>query len=306
MSGTGRHLIVLVHGYMGSTFGMRDLAAALQRPDTLVHVATFAGDDSQLSLLATADGIEFGGRRLATEIRRVVAMHSLSRISLVGVSLGGVYCRWLAHELADLRAGTIAGLRPHVFISVASPHLGVAHSLNSVHQAAAVAASYVGERTAWQLLGRDEYAQLAQLTSPAALAAWNLFARRYLFANLVNDTRVDYCSAALLRAPHQALHDEAAVDDLEREVVGVYDVLDYQGDRTYPPYATGAQLEDKQLAMLDAIRASELRFTNIDLRLDKSWFSRQFAHIIPLGLFSRWWGGHGAESMQRIVQCLVE
>lgn len=298
-----KHLIVLVHGYFGSTFGMRSLEAALQSHDTLVHVATFP-DEKQFSLFTTADGIEAGGKRLAAEIRQVVSQNSLSKISLVGVSLGGIYCRWVAHELADLRANTIAGLKPHIFISVVSPHLGVVHSLGSFYQTAASAMSYMGERTSGQLLGFDEFAQMQQLTTPPFLAAWSLFERRFLFSNLLNDNRVDYCSGAILRAPQESLQDEDALRDLNREVVGVYDIADYQGGREYPAYESGALLNEKQLAMLNAIRESDLRFTNVDLRLNKNLFSRFFAHVIPLGIFSRW-GAQGDESMRTIARYLL-
>ncbi|CAN0476890.1 unnamed protein product, partial [Laminaria digitata] len=55
---------------------------------------------------------------------------SLSRISLVGNSLGGLYVRYAVKLL--YRAGgaaaageTVAGLKPSVFMTIASPHLGV-------------------------------------------------------------------------------------------------------------------------------------------------------------------------------------
>ena len=59
---------------------------------------------------------------------------SLRRISLVGHSLGGLYLRYAAKLLyndgGDARAApggrpTVAGLRPSVFMTIASPHLGV-------------------------------------------------------------------------------------------------------------------------------------------------------------------------------------
>ena len=60
---------------------------------------------------------------------------SLSRISLVGHSLGGLYLRYAAKLLynddgddalaAPAGGPTVAGLRPSVFMTIATPHLGV-------------------------------------------------------------------------------------------------------------------------------------------------------------------------------------
>lgn len=70
----------------------------------------------------------------APQILEVVqSTPSLSRISLVGNSLGGLYVRYAAKLLyrdetagGDGRTGaTVAGLSPSVFMTIATPHLGV-------------------------------------------------------------------------------------------------------------------------------------------------------------------------------------
>eukprot|EP01084_Bolivina_argentea_P286540 491558_1 len=49
----------------------------------------------------------------------------LNSISLIGNSLGGIYCRYAIMELFNKETGTIAGLRPVSFSTISSPHLGV-------------------------------------------------------------------------------------------------------------------------------------------------------------------------------------
>lgn len=290
---------------------MSTLASALRQSsaaaDLLVHVSQ-SNYGKVHSFFTTTDGIEVGGNRLAAEVADVAQKHSksLRRISFVGVSLGGIYCRWAAHVLSDLNAGTIAGLKPHLYISLASPHLGVAHSLHPANKGLMWALWKAGERSGAQLLGYDKFELMKLLATPPFVAAWALFDRRILFANLVNDNRVDFASASLLLAPFDELHDRAVLADTDREVVAMYDAADHPDSpsNTAPPYATGAQLSDVQLAMLRDLRGSSLRFTNVDVHLDKSVLSRMVAHSSLHGMWVQY-GMQGQETMTRVIDFLL-
>ncbi|KIZ05254.1 hypothetical protein MNEG_2703 [Monoraphidium neglectum] len=76
---------------------------------------------------ATWDGIDRCGQRLADEVRAVAAAPenaSLTRISFIGHSMGGLMARYALGVLFNPSAGTIAGLQPTHFITLATPHFG--------------------------------------------------------------------------------------------------------------------------------------------------------------------------------------
>jgi predicted alpha/beta-fold hydrolase len=97
----------------------------------------------------TTDGISRGGSLLAEEVMRFAEQNAErlsqgnSRISFVGNSLGGLYCRYAINELFSPLDGTIAGFLPSHFLvhldhlfkvcieheflvqTIATPHLGV-------------------------------------------------------------------------------------------------------------------------------------------------------------------------------------
>ncbi|CAB1120484.1 unnamed protein product [Ectocarpus sp. CCAP 1310/34] len=128
--GLPAHLVVLAHGLSGTPEDLTYLKQSLEREggsEILVHSA-------RRNEGKTKDGVVEGGSRLAEEIREVVqSTPSLSRISLVGNSLGGLYARYAAKLLyrdettgGDSGTGaTVAGLSPSVFMTIATPHLGV-------------------------------------------------------------------------------------------------------------------------------------------------------------------------------------
>lgn len=70
-------------------------------------------------------GIDVCGARLAEEVLQVVSSHpSLTTISLMGHSMGGLIARYALGLLANPKTCKVAGLSPGHFISIASPHLG--------------------------------------------------------------------------------------------------------------------------------------------------------------------------------------
>ncbi|KAG2423781.1 hypothetical protein HXX76_015057 [Chlamydomonas incerta] len=117
------HLIVFANGLFGSpsnwTVICEQLQQRLDMNDTLLH-------PSQVNRRTdTYDGIDVCGGRLADEIRGVVAAHpSLTRISVVGHSLGGLLLRYAIGLLYSPASGRIAGLAPAHFLSLATPHCG--------------------------------------------------------------------------------------------------------------------------------------------------------------------------------------
>ncbi|CAM9575750.1 unnamed protein product [Scytosiphon promiscuus] len=115
------HLVVLSHGLVGTpedlTYVKQSLERAAERaggPGILVHSA-------RCNAGKTKDGVVKGGTRLAREIEELVrSTPSLSRISLVGNSLGGLYVRYAAKLL--YRAGDGADdVRRYTYVPLPSP-----------------------------------------------------------------------------------------------------------------------------------------------------------------------------------------
>lgn len=149
---TYHHMIVLVHGYMGSYREQEYLGEALLAKTRTVldgddaaicrrHDHKFSILHSKANTKDTTDGIAKGGERLAAEIsdwiqEQTEAESSESTIvptlSLIGNSLGGLYSRYALAELDALFRSDSddddgirkTKVRPLVFCTTSSPHLG--------------------------------------------------------------------------------------------------------------------------------------------------------------------------------------
>jgi len=163
--------------------------------------------------MKTFDGIELGGKRLAQEIRSLLDQHkSVKKISMVGNSLGGLFCRYAAKELFLQNEGTLAGASPVRFITIATPHLGVRNS------------SFLEDKLGWPLpdelkrivarlfttTGRDLFSLDSEsqtdtllykmATDKAFLGPLSAFRARRLYANLDNDFVVPLSTAAFMNS----------------------------------------------------------------------------------------------------------
>ncbi|XP_068650658.1 lipid droplet phospholipase 1-like [Aristolochia californica] len=138
------HLVVMVHGILGNTTDWSFAADKFVRtfPDkVIVH----SSESNILKL--TLDGVDVMGERLAEEVVEVIKRKpQLRKISFVAHSVGGLVARYAIgrlyrlagrHESGDASnvaasdgicekdsKGTISGLEPMNFITVATPHLG--------------------------------------------------------------------------------------------------------------------------------------------------------------------------------------
>ncbi|CAL5404811.1 unnamed protein product [Camellia sinensis] len=149
LASSADHLVVMVHGILGSATDWKFAAEQFVRtlPDKVfVHCS-----ERNMAML-TLDGVDVMGERLAGEID-IYEIHelqvlqvikqkpSLCKISFVAHSVGGVVARYAIGKLFRLprsengeelssksceveSKGTIGGLEPMNFITVATPHLG--------------------------------------------------------------------------------------------------------------------------------------------------------------------------------------
>lgn len=63
------------------------------------------------------------------EVQQLVSSTpSLTTISFIGHSMGGLIARYAIGLLSDTTTGTVAGLQAGCYVSIASPHLGCSSS----------------------------------------------------------------------------------------------------------------------------------------------------------------------------------
>ncbi|KAG1354393.1 putative lipase [Cocos nucifera] len=136
---TADHLVVMVHGILGSTADWKFAADQFVRllPDkVIVHCS-----EKNMHQL-TLDGVDVMGNRLAEEVLEVIERRpEIQKISFIAHSVGGLVTRYAIgrlyrpprrrpkedlpdNVLDDNSRGTICGLEAMNFITVATPHLG--------------------------------------------------------------------------------------------------------------------------------------------------------------------------------------
>ncbi len=141
------HLMVLVHGIMGNHKELGYVKEALEQ-ELLAAVSPDEGDSFLVHAASsnnhnTLDGIEAGGRRLASEINQLLndlsqqtsEMPTIISLSILGNSLGGLYARYaLAHidwtlsghdERETVSTVASVAIIPNLFVTTATPHLGI-------------------------------------------------------------------------------------------------------------------------------------------------------------------------------------
>ncbi|XP_051197562.1 putative lipase YDR444W isoform X1 [Lolium perenne] len=232
------HLLILVHGIMASPSDWIYGEAVLKKR---LGDNFFIYASSSNIYAKTFDGIDVAGRRLAKEVLDLVEkMTGLRKISFIAHSLGGLFARYAISILYSLKAeetgsstnampttegsemslltpglGTIAGLEPINFITLATPHLGVRgknqlpflQGLSVLEKLAAPLAPFIVGRTGAQLFLTDGEPSkpplLLIMTSDqedkkfmSALAA---FKNRSLYANVSYDHMVGWKTSSIRR-----------------------------------------------------------------------------------------------------------
>jgi pimeloyl-ACP methyl ester carboxylesterase len=156
------HLVVLVHGIVGSPKNWAYIVDALGRRAGadgrgLAVLASAANALEVAGPRGTFEGVDVCGARVAAEVRAAVDVEQaaraaagappLDRISVVGHSMGGLVARNAIAHLFEGGSGdknnasppTIAGLRPVSFTTIATPHTGCTGSPSSAAQVPLVA-----------------------------------------------------------------------------------------------------------------------------------------------------------------------
>eukprot|EP00934_Nitzschia_sp_Nitz4_P008871 Nitzschia sp. Nitz4//scaffold215_size37433//21798//23153//NITZ4_007753-RA/size37433-processed-gene-0.42-mRNA-1//1//CDS//3329542157//8861//frame0 len=126
------HLIVLVHGFLGTPLEMDYLKQSLTRmsESSSPSRSRFVIHSAETNNGKTYDGVSEGGMRLATEVEWIIDHYSRQHptanltLSMVGNSLGGLYCRYALKHIQSIAPGSTKQVQSKLFVTTCTPHLG--------------------------------------------------------------------------------------------------------------------------------------------------------------------------------------
>lgn len=217
---TGDHLIILCHGLNGDHRELLYLERTINEISDC-KVLNSKKNDGELS----KKGIKTCAEELAAEIREEVSSNpNLKKISMVGMSLGGLISRYAAKLLYDADESTVAGLEPETFMCIASPFLGVkSNTFLPLPRFMERMVGYIIGDTGLDLFLMDSRKELIydMNTAEEYLQPLRAFKYRRLYAAIVNDFMVPLRTAAFV-GDEEAEDIRAAFSDL-RGIVGVID-----------------------------------------------------------------------------------
>ncbi|PKA48759.1 hypothetical protein AXF42_Ash018701 [Apostasia shenzhenica] len=229
LSGSADHLVVLVHGILGSNDDWKYAASQFIRmlPDkVIVHCS----ERNMYKL--TLDGVDIMGERLAEEVAEVINRRpGLQKISFIAHSVGGLVSRYAIGRLYRLAVksqenlanvahnehakGTIYGLKAMNFITVATPHLGsrgnkqvpFLFGLTPVEKVAPLVIHWIFRRTGKHLFLTDNdegrLPLLLRLVEDCDdlffMSSLKLFVRRVAYANVGCDHIVGWRTSSIRR-----------------------------------------------------------------------------------------------------------
>lgn len=256
------HLLVLVHGILASPSDWAYVEAELKKRlgrSFLIYAS------SSNTFTKTFNGIDGAGKRLADEVKQVVRKtESLKKISFLAHSLGGLFARYaiavlyasyangngvsdeitrfprgsnLENATSSLCRGTIAGLEPINFITLATPHLGVRGrkqlpfllGVSFLEKLAAPIAPILAGRTGRQLFLLDEKPSRPPLLLRMAsdcedgqfISSLGAFRCRIVYANITYDHMVGWRTSSIRREAELVKHPPKRSLDGYKHVVDV-------------------------------------------------------------------------------------
>jgi hypothetical protein len=176
---------------------------------------TKSSEDMELRVLlaetnrdeATYDGIDWGGERVAREVRDTAEKlksegKTLSRFSVTGYSLGGLLARYLVGILHQ--RDFFKDVSPVNFNAIATPHIGLPRYSTLFSTVASRLGPKLLSRTGEQFYSVDKWSSTGQpllevMADPDRIfyQALALFPHVRIYANAINDSTVPYVTAAI-------------------------------------------------------------------------------------------------------------
>ena len=189
------HVVIVLHGFMGFCNNVDQLARSIR---TRMGVDALVIVPPSYQLLRSQDGIDVIARRVVGQLHDVVAAHpSLTSLSLIGYSMGGLIAHFVAGLLLARDPAPFFGLRPLNFVSIACPHVGarlVADGACSTRVLLRLA-KLIGGRSAMQMTCADSETRLLALMAHRGSAfsrGLAAFQSRRLYSNMSGDRTVPF------------------------------------------------------------------------------------------------------------------
>lgn len=200
------HLVVLTHGlHLNVSADMMFLKEQIDRLPENVVVKGFFGN-----VCKTEKGIKYLGSRVAEYVVLLVrggALGSVSKVSFIGHSLGGLVQTFAVAYLQSNYPWFFEEITPVNFITLASPMLGVTHENPAYIKLALLAGAVgrTGQELGLQLTEEGKKPLLLLLPSGPTHTVLKRFVRRTVYANVVNDGIVPLRTSALLYLDYNGL-----------------------------------------------------------------------------------------------------
>ncbi|XP_072962290.1 lipid droplet phospholipase 1-like [Typha angustifolia] len=230
MASEADHLVVLVHGILGSTANWKFTAEQFVR-SLLDKVVVHCSDCN--SYMLTLDGIDVMGERLAEEVVEAINRRpGIQKISFVAHSVGGLVARYAIGRLYRLPSrkdqevcqsylydensrGSICGLEAMNFVTLATPHLGsrgnkqvpFLFGINAIEKVASRVIHLIFRRTGKHLFLTDMDDGKPPLLQRMVvdwgdlyfMSALQIFRRRVAYSNVVHDHIVGWRTSSIRR-----------------------------------------------------------------------------------------------------------
>eukprot|EP01031_Cornospumella_fuschlensis_P029535 gene29535-35649_t len=217
-----------MHGIFGTSKDLSYLAKKLELGGFIVLKSK--SNEFHRSLA----GVQTAARNLRNEIAEAKTAHKgLTKISFVGNSLGGIFARAVLKDIFNEGDKTCLGLYPTLFMTIATPHLGVRYYTfldeRGIHVPLILKTitANVLQASGKELFGTDSMVLNESLIYQLALQESYLeplraFRRRRLYANVDLDFVVPLGTAALM--------DDGRVSSIRRMYSGKYGIVDTISD----------------------------------------------------------------------------
>ena len=125
-----KHLFVLIHGLWGNYTHMESmrtiLSTTLKKEDVNDDMIYFL--PKQNAMFKTFDGIEIIGYRTLIEVCEFIRDYKdgkIAKLSVMGYSQGGLVARFMIGKMLTEFKELFEDIEPQLFITMATPHLGV-------------------------------------------------------------------------------------------------------------------------------------------------------------------------------------
>lgn len=204
------HLLVLIHGMWGNPSHLAHAKKIIQEvkgevEDSNIKLEVLVAETNKDE--STYDGIDWGGERVAEEIRQKTADlekegRKVTRFSVTGYSLGGLVARYVIGVLHQSKF--FETVQPVNFNTLTTPHIGIPRFSSTFSSISAFLGPKLLSRSGEQFFCVDKWSPRGRplievLADPDRIfyQALLLFPNIRIYANAINDLTVPYVTSSI-------------------------------------------------------------------------------------------------------------